>query len=85
MKFNLFLLPSQNNITVKRYYDTGMADSLEQLRKRRTTVPSLLLGLEEIIRDKLELNCSASSIYYFIEKKGYNWFEINRRKNCQIS
>ncbi len=57
--------------TVKRYYDAGMADNLDQLRERRTTVPSLLLGFEEIIRDKLELNCSASSIYYFIEKKGY--------------
>lgn len=55
--------------TVKRYYDAGMADNLDQLRERRTTVPSLLLGFEDIIRDKLKLNCSARSIYYFIEKK----------------
>ncbi|MBS7576935.1 MULTISPECIES: hypothetical protein [unclassified Enterococcus] len=44
--------------TVKRYYDAGMANNLDQLRERRITVPPLLLGFEEIIRDKLELkNC----------------------------
>ncbi|EAH0639483.1 IS21 family transposase [Listeria monocytogenes] len=70
--------------TVKRYYDAGIADSLEQLRKRRTTAPSLLLGFEEIIRDKLELNCSASSIYYFIEKKGYKGSYTTVKRYCRI-
>ncbi|EAC4365899.1 transposase, partial [Listeria monocytogenes] len=69
--------------TVKRYYDAGIADSLEQLRKRRTTAPSLLLGFEEIIRDKLELNCSASSIYYFIEKKGYKGSYTTVKRYCR--
>lgn len=69
--------------TVKRYYDAGMADNLDQLRERRTTVPPLLLGFEEIIRDKLELNCSASSIYYFIEKRGYKGSYTTVKRYCR--
>lgn len=69
--------------TVKRYYDAGMADNLDQLRERRTTVPSLLLGFEDIIRDKLKLNCSARSIYYFIEKKGYKGSYTTVKRYCR--
>lgn len=60
-----------------------MADNLDQLRERRPAVPPLLLGFEEIIRDKLELNCSASSIYYFIEKKGYKGSFTTVKRYCR--
>lgn len=56
--------------TVKRYYEAGLEGTIDQLRERKTSVSPLLSGFEEIIRDKLELSCSASSIYYFIKKKG---------------
>lgn len=38
-------------------------------QKRQSSAPLLLSGFEEIIKDKMELSCSASSIYYFIKKK----------------
>lgn len=53
--------------TVKRYYEADMKGNINQLRKRQSSVSPLLCGFEEIIRDKLELSCSASSIYYFIK------------------
>ncbi|EPJ2115398.1 hypothetical protein ACTFAI_003049, partial [Listeria monocytogenes] len=51
--------------TVKRYYEAGLKGDLDKLRERKPSVPPLLHGFEEIIRDKLELNCSAASIFYF--------------------
>ncbi|EAE0840351.1 transposase, partial [Listeria monocytogenes] len=44
--------------TVKRYYEAGLKGDLDKLRERKPSVPPLLHGFEEIIRDKLELNCS---------------------------
>ena len=52
--------------TVKRYYEAGRKGNIDQLKKRKSSSSPLLSGFEEIIRDKLELSCSASSIYYFI-------------------
>lgn len=57
--------------TVKRYYEAGRKGNIDQLKKRKSSSSPLLSGFEEIIRDKLELSCSASSIYYFIKKMGY--------------
>ena len=50
--------------TVKRYYEAGRKGNIDQLKKRKSSSSPLLSGFEEIIRDKLELSCSASSIYY---------------------
>ena len=48
--------------TVKRYYEAGRKGNIDQLKKRKSSSSPLLSGFEEIIRDKLELSCSASSI-----------------------
>ncbi|EJF48086.1 transposase IS712A [Enterococcus sp. C1] len=55
--------------TVKRYYKAGMNGNIAEVKKRQSAIPPLLSGFEEIIKDKMELNCSASSIFYFIKKK----------------
>ena len=55
--------------TVKRYYEAGRKGNIDQLKKRKSSSSPLLSGFEEIIRDKLELSCSASSIYYTLLKK----------------
>ncbi|MGC5929966.1 hypothetical protein [Enterococcus faecalis] len=39
-------------------------------RSRKSSVSPLLDDFGETIKDKLELSCSVSSIYYFINKKG---------------
>lgn len=57
--------------TVKRYYEVGKKGNSEQVKKRKSSVSPLLDGFEEMIKNKMELSCSASSIYYFIKKKGY--------------
>lgn len=69
--------------TVKRYYESGMKRVINQLRERKTSVPSLLCGFEEIIRDKMELSCSASAIYYFIKKKGYKRSYTTVKRYCR--
>jgi len=69
--------------TVKRYYESGMKGDLDHLKERRPSAPSLLCGFEEIIKDKLELNCSASAIYYFIEKKGYKGSYTTVKRYCR--
>ncbi|WP_347251234.1 hypothetical protein P8F76_13605 (plasmid) [Enterococcus faecalis] len=51
--------------TVKRYYESGKRGDIDQVKKRKSSVSPLLDGFEEMIKDKLELSCSASSIYYF--------------------
>ncbi|KAJ86936.1 hypothetical protein [Enterococcus faecalis] len=57
--------------TVKRYYEAGKKGNSEQIKKRKSSVSPLLDGFEEMIKNKLELSYSASSIYYFIKKKRY--------------
>ncbi|MBU5365173.1 IS21 family transposase, partial [Enterococcus devriesei] len=69
--------------TVKRYYEAGKKGNIEQLKKRKLSNSPLLSGFEEIIRDKLELNCSASSIYYFIKKMGYKGGYTTVKRYCR--
>ncbi|EOX0529589.1 helix-turn-helix domain-containing protein [Listeria monocytogenes] len=66
--------------TVKRYYEAGLTGDLDKLRERKPSVPPLLHGFEEIIRDKLELNCSAASIFYFLGKKGYKGGSVRKMR-----
>ncbi|EAF1325770.1 IS21 family transposase [Listeria monocytogenes] len=69
--------------TVKRYYEAGLKGDLDKLRERKPSVPPLLHGFEEIIRDKLELNCSAASIFYFLGKKGYKGSYTTIKRYCR--
>ncbi|EAC4390119.1 IS21 family transposase [Listeria monocytogenes] len=69
--------------TVKRYYEAGLTGDLDKLRERKPSVPPLLHGFEEIIRDKLELNCSAASIFYFLGKKGYKGSYTTIKRYCR--
>lgn len=69
--------------TVKRYYEAGLTGDLDKLRERKPSVPPLLHGFEEIIRDKLELNCSAASIFYFLGKKGYKGSYTRIKRYCR--
>lgn len=69
--------------TVKRYYEAGMNGNIAEVKKRQSTIPPLLSGFEEIIKDKMELNCSASSIFYFIKKKGYKGGYTTVKRYCR--
>lgn len=69
--------------TVKRYYEAGTNEKIEQIKKRQSSAPLLLRGFEEIIKDKMELGCSASSIYYFIKKKGYQGGYTTVKRYCR--
>ncbi|CAC42001.1 IS21 family transposase [Listeria monocytogenes] len=69
--------------TVKRYYEAGLTGDLDKLRERKPSVPPLLHGFEEIIRDKLELNCSAASIFYFLGKKDYKGSYTTIKRYCR--
>ena len=69
--------------TVKRYYEAGRKGNIDQLKKRKSSSSPLLSGFEEIIRDKLELSCSASSIYYFIKKLGYTGGYTTVKRYCR--
>ncbi len=48
--------------TVKRYYEEGIKPKPEEPKNK--TRPSKLDGYREIIKDKLELSCSASNKVY---------------------
>lgn len=52
--------------TVKHYYES------DAVPIRKKTKPSKLDPYKQIIEDKIILGCTASSIYYFIIKKGYD-------------
>ncbi|HGC5945363.1 TPA: IS21 family transposase [Enterococcus faecalis] len=69
--------------TVKRYYEAGKKGTIDQVKKRKSSVSPLLDGFEEMIRDKMELSCSASSIYYFIKKKGYKGGYTTVKRFCR--
>ena len=51
--------------TVKRYFEEDV------IPKRKTLRPSKLDPYKTIIEEKVKLGCTASSIYRFIKKKGY--------------
>lgn len=55
--------------TVKRYYEEGIKPKPEEPKNK--TRPSKLDGYREIIKDKLELSCSAMAIFKFIQKRGF--------------
>ncbi|MFP7308962.1 IS21 family transposase, partial [Enterococcus faecalis] len=69
--------------TVKRYYESGKKGTIDQVKKRKSSVSPLLDGFEEMIKDKMELSCSASSIYYFIKKKGYKGGYTTVKRFCR--
>lgn len=69
--------------TVKRYYEAGKRGDIDQVKKRKSSVSPLLDGFEEMIKDKMELSCSASSIYYFIKKKGYKGGYTTVKRFCR--
>ena len=50
---------------IKRYFENDVVERLKVVK------PSLLDEFKGIINDKLELCCSAKSIFYFIQKKGF--------------
>lgn len=52
--------------TAKKYY---YSDSKKPSKRKQ--MPSKLDQFKELIKDKLELNCSVTSIYKFIQNKGY--------------
>jgi len=51
--------------TIKRYYEGD-----ESIGKKRE-YPSKLDPFKQIIQDKLKIGCTAKSIFYFIQKKGF--------------
>lgn len=53
--------------TVKKYFEAS-ADDL----KPRPPKPSILDPYKNIVEDKLNIPCSAATIYKFLQKKGYN-------------
>lgn len=57
--------------TVKRYYERGLEIPLEEFRKKKPA-PSKLDPFKKIIDAKLELNCTAMSIFKFLQKKGFS-------------
>lgn len=59
--------------TVKRYFEEDVVP------KRKLTKPSKLDPFKQIIEDKVDLGCTAASIYHFIKKKGYDGSETTVR------
>ena len=57
--------------TVKRYYERGEEIPAENFRNKKP-LPSKLDSFKELIDQKLELNCTAMSIFKFIKKKGFS-------------
>lgn len=51
--------------TAKKYY------SSEEVPKKKIPKPSKLDPFRQIIEDKTDIGCTASAIYHFIKKKGY--------------
>lgn len=56
--------------TVKRYYERGNVQTLEEAARRRVP-PSLIENFKTKINEKIDLGCSARSIFYFIQKQSY--------------
>jgi len=66
--------------TAKRaYQEVKENNGAKALRSKR---PSLLDPYREVIREKLELNCSAKAIFKFIEKKGFKGKYTIVREYC---
>lgn len=71
--------------TVKRYFETGMTGDLSKALTPQKKLKKFyqLAGFEELIEEKLALTCSYTSIYYFIQKKGYNGSYDTVRRFCR--
>jgi transposase len=69
--------------TVKRYYEAGIEGKLKEAKERRNSTPPMLNGFEAIIKEKLQLNCSAKSIFYFLQKKGYSGSYTTVKRYCR--
>lgn len=73
--------------TVKRYYERGKVQTLEEASRRRVP-PSLIENFKTKINEKIDLGCSARSIFYFIQKQGYTGSYVTVRryvKSCKTS
>lgn len=64
--------------TVKRYYENDLSKKKASARKRS----SKLEPFRSIIQEKVELGCSASAIYRFIKKEGYEGRDSILRDYC---
>lgn len=53
--------------TVKRYYDLGQVQTMEEVSRRRV-LPSFIENFKSKIDKKIDLGCSARSTFYFIQK-----------------
>lgn len=52
--------------TVTKYYDRNLDNIVNKPPK-----PSILNPYKDIVEDKVKLSCTVTSIYKFIQKKGY--------------
>ncbi len=68
--------------TVKRYYERGLEIPVEEFRNKKPA-PSKLDPFKEIIDAKLELNCTAMSIFKFLQKKGFSGGYTIVREYCR--
>lgn len=69
--------------TVKRYYELGLENKLDNICQSRKTKSTLLDDYIQIINEKLSLGCSGKSIYYFISKKGYEGSYTTVKRYCR--
>lgn len=61
--------------TVKKYFESTPEELKAKLQK-----PSILDPYKSIVEDKLNIPCSATAIYKFIQKKGYKgWYSVVKR------
>lgn len=65
--------------TIKRAFEEKNTPPTTVQKKKR---PSLLDPYREIIKEKLNLNCSAMSIFKFIEKQGFKGKYTIVRQYC---
>lgn len=69
--------------TVKRYYELGQVQTLEETSRR--PVPSSLIEIFKAkINEKIFLGCSARSIFYFIQKQGYEGSYVSVRRYVKL-
>ncbi|EEU78340.1 conserved hypothetical protein (plasmid) [Enterococcus faecalis E1Sol] len=69
--------------TVKRYYELGLENKLDSLKQERKSKLGLLDDFKALIVEKLNLGCSAKSIYYLICKKGYTGSYTTVKRFCR--
>ncbi|AYG01882.1 IS21 family transposase [Lactococcus allomyrinae] len=73
--------------TVKRYYELGQEQTLQEA-SRRNVPPTLIENFKTLINEKVELGCSARSIFYLIQKRGYSGSYVTVRryvKSCKVT